>query len=583
MSEIIDIALHYKRDLGLNVLPVIVTWNPDKNKYDKKPAVPWVDLQSRMVTDEEITEWWTKYPNAGIGAVMGSISGVIAIDCDSQASVAEMEESLRDDVAVPCSKTISGTRHYFLGAKEKIGKKVRFYSDMDLQAENSLITLPPTHGRNGDKYEWITEPTKKEDFTNYTYVFNDITQPANALKSVSNNIRKYIINKESTIYLREPPPISCNESVMKDNNIHNKPYKHYRILEKGHRDEDLFRVANALVKTNCDEDFARQVLEILAKSANPPYPVNEIDIKIKSALDRKTRRTRNVVGEIREYLAVQGSLQETNISITACLQSLQILQEDDKKAAYTAFSRLCTVDKILEKLPLKRGEYRIINRELENSKMDLLTEEVVSEVPVKLPMGLNELCVISKGNIIMVSGSKSAGKTAFVMNIAKDNQDSFEVVYLNSEMHQSEFKKRMLKFAPLNEWKITGHKCHKNFADFIDGSPGKLYIIDYLEIHDNFYEIAKPIREIHEKLGDSIAFIALQMKGGASLGRGGDFSAEKARLYLTMDYNEQERRSKVTIYDAKEPRPPFNNVRGKFRSVTIREGNQLIPYGEWAW
>ena len=115
--------------------------------------------------------------------------------------------------------------------------------------------------------------------------------------------------------------------------------------------------------------------------------------------------------------------------------------------------------------------------------------------------------------------------------------------------------------------------------------PHKIYIVDYLEVHENFYEIAKPIRKIHEKLGDSLCFIGVQMKAGSTLGRGGDFSAEKARLYLTMDYQESERKSKVTIYDAKEPRPPHESVRGMWRMTKIINGSSLTysPQDNWKW
>jgi hypothetical protein len=181
----------------------------------------------------------------------------------------------------------------------------------------------------------------------------------------------------------------------------------------------------------------------------------------------------------------------------------------------------------------------------------------------------------------MICGSKSSGKTAMLMNIALMNQNKFEVIYLNSEMHPIEFKKRMKHFAPLNEWKIKGYKCSGNFADYIDGKSNKIYIVDYMEVNENFYEIGKPIRKIHEKLGDSLCFIGIQMKGGATLGRGGDFSAEKARLYLTMDFNPDEKMTKVTIYDAKEPRAPHDSVRGMFRRVKIIDGSKLSAFDNW--
>jgi len=84
----------------------------------------------------------------------------------------------------------------------------------------------------------------------------------------------------------------------------------------------------------------------------------------------------------------------------------------------------------------------------------------------------------------------------------------------------------------------------------------KIFIIDYLEIHDNFYEIGKHIRKIHEAIKDGICFIGVQKKKGAMLARGAEFSMEKSRLYLNMEYLEDQRCTKLTIVDAKSPKVP---------------------------
>jgi hypothetical protein len=60
-------------------------------------------------------------------------------------------------------------------------------------------------------------------------------------------------------------------------------------------------------------------------------------------------------------------------------------------------------------------------------------------------------------------------------------------------------------------------------------------IIDYMEISDNFYAIGGWIKDIFTKLQDGIAIIAMQKNKGVDLGRGGGFSLEKPRLYLSMD------------------------------------------------
>jgi hypothetical protein len=573
----IKTALHYKNNLGLNVLPMKVTYNEAKTKergklsYDKMPLVPWTELMTRKVTDEEIAKWWTQYPDAGIGAVMGSISnGIIAVDCDSEKAVEEMEASLSDSISIPCSKSISGSRHYFFSTDEVYNKMGRFCGDCDLQAENSLITLPPTRGKNGDCYSWINEPLTAKDFPALHASFQ---------ASTINNI----YNKELTIYRGI---VSLRSSNTQDKELTKltklTTLTRENIWESGIRDENLYHVALNLRRGGDSKDYIFQTLRAIILSWGE-VDDGWINAKIKSVMGKEEKEKRHIHQEIIEYIETQKYLQEPYIQLTDLLQNLQILQKPDKNSAYVSLKRLCDERKYIEKQIDKRGVYRIIYHNLE-TKMDLLNEEAEVEFKMDLPLNLGNRVVISPGNICVIAGSKSSGKTAMLLNIAYLNQNKYEIVYLNSEMHATELKKRLKKFAPLNDWKITGHKCSGNFADFIEPDKKKIYIVDYLEVHDKFYEIAAPIKLIHEKLGDSVCFIGLQMKSGATLGRGGDFSAEKARLYLTMDYREDERRTMVTIYDAKEPRPPHDNVRGQSRAVKILNGCELFPEDtDWEW
>lgn len=564
----LNIALFYRNKLGFNVLPMKAIWNPKKNKYDKKPLIPWAELQTRAVTDDDIKKWWTEFPDAGIGAVVGSISGgIVAIDCDSQAAIIEMEASLSDSVVVPCSKSISGARHYFFKEDAIYNKSVKFYADFDMQAENSLITLPPTKGRDGDQYEWITEPTSQDDFPPVTC----------ALSSAST------IDNKSTLY-REVQKL-CKEAVNKDflqNKTNLTDAYIGDIWETGNRDDNLYHVAYGLGRSGNKEEYIRQVLRAIIWSWGEKDE-NWITDKIKSVFKKLKTDQGSLIQEIKNYILLQKSLQEPCILLTETFATLQILTKEQKNNAYVAINRICGERNLIKKQEDKRGIYRILYNEKDVNKMDLDTDDETEEVKVRLPIQLNDMCVISPGNIIVVAGSKSSGKTAMMMTIAQLNQYDFEIVYLNSEMSQSEFKKRMKRFAPLTDWKISAYKCHNNFDDYITGEPNKIYIVDYLEIHRDFFDIATPIRKIHEKLGNSLCFIGLQMKAGAELGRGGDFSAEKSRLYLSLDYNETLKQTKVLIYDAKEPRPPHNNVRGMWRMVKIRKGAELSynPQDNW--
>ena len=47
---------------------------------------------------------------------------------------------------------------------------------------------------------------------------------------------------------------------------------------------------------------------------------------------------------------------------------------------------------------------------------------------------------------------------------------------------------------------------------------------------------------------------------------------EKSRLYLSLDYLEEDQCSKLTIIDAKVPKVPGGTVRGLWKRIKILEG-----------
>lgn len=50
----------------------------------KKPMVPWKLYQESPPTQEQVSTWWTEWPNANIGMATGHLSGLMVIDCDSE-------------------------------------------------------------------------------------------------------------------------------------------------------------------------------------------------------------------------------------------------------------------------------------------------------------------------------------------------------------------------------------------------------------------------------------------------------------------------------------------------------------------
>ena len=109
------------------------------------------------------------------------------------------------------------------------------------------------------------------------------------------------------------------------------------------------------------------------------------------------------------------------------------------------------------------------------------------------------------------------------------------IYYFSSEMGDAEMALRLSKFEglTLDDWSFNPEERSSNFADVI--RPDCINIIDFLEIDRDFNEIAGQIRDIYDRLNSGVAIVAIQKNPGMDLGRGGTFSLEKARLYLSMD------------------------------------------------
>ena len=97
-----------------------------------------------------------------------------------------------------------------------------------------------------------------------------------------------------------------------------------------------------------------------------------------------------------------------------------------------------------------------------------------------------------------------------------------------------ELRTRLEKFdIPLKDWTFSARERSGNFSDVTN--PEGLNIIDYLELHDEFYKVGAFIKEIFDKLTTGIALIALQKNPKADFGLGGARGLEKARLYLNLE------------------------------------------------
>ena len=169
------------------------------------------------------------------------------------------------------------------------------------------------------------------------------------------------------------------------------------------------------------------------------------------------------------------------------------------------------------------------------NKIDYLNANPENIYKIFWPLGLHKWVNLFPKNIAIVAGASNAGKTAFLLNVAHDNCHIHPVRYLSSEMGPEELRLRLQLFNyHLNDWKsIDFYDRSSDFSPLIE--PDSLNIIDFLEIYDNFYAIGSEIKAIYDRLKTGIAIIGIQKKSSSQFARGGEFTLEKARMYVSID------------------------------------------------
>jgi len=479
-------ALKYVETLGLSIIPI--------RRSDKKPYIKWEQYQEKAAPPSQIEEWWSRWPDANIGLVTGKASGVVVIDIDV---LAEAEPALRkiipgfDDI-VPMSETPRGGKHlFFLHPGQEISNNSKtVVPGSDFRGDGGYSILPPSLNDKGVPYRWYEGKSLFE--------LMPPSFPVLYLKLVEEKQAKAVEIKWE-----------------KD------------IFTEGRRDQDLFHTANCMVKGGMDQDFAKDVLYRVASTCEPPFPQQETDIKIDSAMKRAIRKERVISNEVDMWI----DSTDGYFNIDEFYRDAGITSTEEKHAARIAFLRLVEAE-ILEKHGNKRGVYRRLDGACK--EIDFIHAENAPK-NYRWPFNIEDYVKIYPKNIVLIAGMPNAGKTSFLLNFVKMNMMKHDIHYFSSEMDGTEFNVRlsMDEQLKLTDWKFHAKERTGNFADVIQ--PNSVNIIDFLEIYDEFYKVSFYIRQIYDKLDKGIAIIAIQKNPKTDFGLGGLRGLEKPRLYLAMD------------------------------------------------
>lgn len=538
-NKFLDAALQYST-AGFSVIPT---------GTNKKPLITWARFQHERADEAQIRAWWKKWPTANVGVVTGEISGLTVLDIDSEEGQDAVISALNGRLPeTPYQTTPRGGQHLVFQYTPKLQTRAGVLPGCDIRNDGGYVLVAPSRGANGKPYEWVYSILQG----------GGAPFPESLLNAIKSNI-----SRECTYFRGE----GANFGQPQGNNGQQKETGGNTLFSEGTRDEQLFHLAHLLTKGGADEATVRNYIHFFAMNCKPPFPEREAEIKIQSALQRAQRRERNLTQELREWAMVTSG----NFLVTDAYSDLQVVTKEEKKLIQVALGRFVK-NGFLERVGDRNGCYRRVERDLE--ALNFLNAEA-GALEIVLPFGLHNLVELMPGNILLLAGEPNAGKTGLLLNLIRDNMTKYKIHYFNSEMGSGELKKRLSKFdLPLGSWCFQAWERSDRFEDVVKPGEGKLNIIDFLELHDNFYEISGRLAGIHKKLQGAVAVVALQKNPGSDVGLGGYRSLEKPRLALAMG------QGVLKIVKAKNWKTTVN-PNGKTINFKLVDGCRFLPQGDW--
>ncbi len=117
----------------------------------KRPKIDWMEFQQRLATPEEIHEWCRVRCNVAL--VMGKVSGLIAVDADSDAALQWIKKNLPES---PVGTRTAKGEHSFYSLPDGmiVGNRARLKGmKLDVRGEGGYVLASPSVHETGVEYE----------------------------------------------------------------------------------------------------------------------------------------------------------------------------------------------------------------------------------------------------------------------------------------------------------------------------------------------------------------------------------------------------------------------------------------------
>lgn len=220
-------------------------------KKDKTPLTAH-GFKDATTDPDQIRKWWSHFPDASIGGVMGAVSGLDVLDVDPAKGGLESLRALETEHGIlpkgtPRTKTGGGGMHiFFRHAPQRIGPISGLRPGLDVRADDSYVILPPSGHASGRRYEW-THPLELDKVPEWPGWLLGI-------------IADYRANRS---------PVEAR--------VDGRP------LEAGERNSELVRIAGKLRRAEASKNaILTQLREVNAARCRPPLEDRELEAVARS-------------------------------------------------------------------------------------------------------------------------------------------------------------------------------------------------------------------------------------------------------------------------------------------------------------
>ena len=173
MTALLESSLDYV-GRGYSVIPL--RFDGDTANRKRPLLSSWLEFQLDPPSALQIHSWWEKWPEANVGIVTGSVSGLVVVDLDGRNATELLKAKGLVIPETAAVQTGNGYHAFFsYGGSERIQNRTRMLFDdnsaVDVRGEGGYVVAPPSVHGSGRIYKWARQldelkplPSQLEEF-----------------------------------------------------------------------------------------------------------------------------------------------------------------------------------------------------------------------------------------------------------------------------------------------------------------------------------------------------------------------------------------------------------------------------------